>query len=142
MGAGDSSQATQRALLGHSRSGARGAAGDTYLLLDRSLRHVVQHLARGLGRGRLRTNWPVRRIEHGTSGALLHGPGGQRVHCRAVVVTVPLAQLQAGALAFSPPLPAAKRGALTRLKMSNAVKARVCVANAVQDLLAIGLLQR
>ena len=120
----------------------RAAAGDTYLLLDRSLRHVVQHLARGLGAARLRKNWPVRRVEHGTSGALLHGPGGQRVHCRAVVVTVPLAQLQAGALVFSPTLPAAKRGALARLKMSNAVKVRVCAIHAVRELLVTGLLQR
>ena len=126
----------------HPRSRMRAAAGDTYLLLDRSLRHVVQHLARGLGAGRLRTNWPVRRVEHGFNGALLHGPGGQRVHCRAVVVTVPLAQLQAGALVFSPTLPAAKRGALARLKMSNAVKVRVCAIHAVQELLVTGLLQR
>lgn len=142
MGAGASIRATQCTALHHPRSGVRAAAGDTYLLLDRSLRHVVQHLARGLGARRLRTNWPVHHIEHGTHGALLHGPGGQRVHCRAVVVTVPLAQLQAGALAFSPPLPAAKRGALARLKMSNAVKARLCAVNAVQQLLGIGLLQR
>ena len=109
------------------------AAGDTYLLLDRSLRHVVQHLARGLGRGRLRLNWPVRRIEHGVGGALLHGPAGQQLRCRAVVVTVPLAQLQAGAIAFSPPLPPAKRGAVARLKMSSAVKVRFCAVSQVLD---------
>ncbi len=84
---------------------------------------MVDHLAAGLQRN-LRLDWPVRRIEHGARGALLHGPGAQRVRCRAVVVAVPLAQLRAGAIAFSPPLPEAKRGALARLKMSNAVKAR------------------
>jgi len=114
--------------VGGGRAAARvtaGAAraGETYLLLDRSLRCVVDHLAAGLQRN-LRLAWPVRRIEHGARGALLHGPGAQRVRCRAVVVAVPLAQLRAGAIRFSPPLPDAKRGALARLKMSNAVKVR------------------
>ena len=92
------------------------------------------------GRGRLRANWAVRRIEHGADGALLHGPAGQQLRCRAVVVTVPLAQLQAGAIAFSPPLRPQQRGALARLKMSNAVKARVRAVLAGHA--ATGLLQR
>ncbi|KAK9823038.1 hypothetical protein WJX81_001999 [Elliptochloris bilobata] len=99
----------------------RWDSGETYLLLDRSLRHIVEHLARGLDH-RLRLNWPVRRIEHGAGGALLHGRAGQQLRCRAAVVTVPLAQLQAGTIAFAPALPAAKAGALARLNMSNAVK--------------------
>lgn len=113
-----------------------GLAGETYLLLDRSLRHVVEHLARGLV-GSLRLSWPVQRIEHGAGGVLLHGPAGQHVQCRAVVVTVPLVQLQSGAIAFSPALPAAKLGALSRLKMSNAVKVALpCVCASATMMLA------
>ena len=58
-------------------------AGDTYLILDRSLSTIVKHLQKGL-EGRIRINWPVSLVEYFDSGVLLHGPAGEGlglVHC-------------------------------------------------------------
>ncbi len=51
-------------------------AGDTYLILDRSLSTIVEHLQKGL-EGRIRTDWPVSLIEYSDTGVLLHGPSGE-----------------------------------------------------------------
>jgi hypothetical protein len=68
------------------------------------------------------TSFPVTSIQYGPSGALLTGPGGRQLRARTAVVTASLRVLQQGKVAFSPPLPAAKRGAIQRLRMGNAVK--------------------
>jgi hypothetical protein len=47
---------------------------------------------------------------------------GDVVECRHVIVTVPLLALQHETIRFSPALPASKTGAISRVKMSNAVK--------------------
>lgn len=97
------------------------AAGDAYLMLDRSLHSLVDFLAKPLA-GRIHTNWPVHRIAHDREGAVVFGPHGQRLSCRHVLVTASLAVLQSGMITFEPPLPQAKQGALARLRMSNAIK--------------------
>lgn len=51
-------------------------AGETYLILDRPLRAVLQHLARGLEESLL-LDWPVSAIEHDSHGATLYGPSGK-----------------------------------------------------------------
>lgn len=89
---------------------------------------VVDKLRQGLA---IRTRWPVSSISYDQGGAVLTGPDGARLGARKVVVTASLAVLQSGRLAFSPPLPADKQGALRRLRMGNAAKVRrarrVCV---------------
>ncbi len=47
---------------------------------------------------------------------------GSVVECRHVIVTVPILMLQQERIRFSPPLPADKTGAISRVKMSNAMK--------------------
>lgn len=90
---------------------------------------VVDKLRQGLA---IRTRWPVSSISYDQGGAVLTGPDGARLGARKVVVTASLAVLQSGRLAFSPPLPADKQGALRRLRMGNAAKVRraqhVCVS--------------
>jgi hypothetical protein len=82
---------------------------------------VVDKLRQGLA---IRTRWPVSNISYDQGGAVLTGPDGVRLGARKVVVTASLAVLQSGRLAFSPPLPADKQGALRRLRMGNAAKVR------------------
>lgn len=47
---------------------------------------------------------------------------GRQLHAKHVVVTVPLAILQAGVIAFEPPLPAEKRAAIDRIDMHGGLK--------------------
>lgn len=70
--------------------------GESYLLLDRSLRDLVTHLAAPLA-GRTRCGWPVSLVDWqpcgdlgggrsggsgcAPGGVVLHGPGGQVLHC-------------------------------------------------------------
>ncbi|PNH04269.1 putative polyamine oxidase 4 [Tetrabaena socialis] len=102
-------------------------SGETYLLMDRSLGEVIQHLAKGAD---VRTNWAVQSIEYGgpaaaqqqQGGVTIRAVDGRVVRCRAVVVTVALPILQQNLITFSPPLPPAKTAALSRLRMGNVVK--------------------
>lgn len=65
-------------------------AGESYLLLDRSLRSLVAHLAAPLAE-RLRCGWPVSLVSWqsgegrggsgGSGGVALHGPAGQTLQC-------------------------------------------------------------
>ena len=65
----------------------RTCAGESYLLLDQSLRELIAHLAAPLA-GRTRCSWPVSLVSWrpcsgggGGGGAVLHGPHGQLLHC-------------------------------------------------------------
>ena len=107
-----------------------GFAGDSYLLLDRSLQALIEHIAAPV-RDRILTSWPVSSVEqsaHLDGPLIVQGPGGQQLACRRVIVTVPLPVLQRGQLTFSPPLPQRKQEALARLRIGNAVKARLAAA--------------
>ncbi|KAK9804891.1 hypothetical protein WJX72_010512 [[Myrmecia] bisecta] len=99
----------------------RWDSGETYLVLDRSLRSIVEHLAEDL-HGSVRLSCPIHRIEHSAHGALLHGPEGVRIACQHVVVTVPVSLLQREQIVFAPALPEEKLAAIQRVKISNAVK--------------------
>ncbi|KAI8469401.1 MAG: amine oxidase-like protein [Monoraphidium minutum] len=94
-------------------------SGETYLIADQSMRVVVERLAEGLD---ILTGFPVTAVHYSASGAVLRGPGGRELRARKVIITAPLRVLQAGKIAFSPPLPAAKCDAIRRLRMGNAVK--------------------
>ncbi|QDZ19245.1 amine oxidase [Chloropicon primus] len=109
--------------------------GEKYLILDRPLSCLINNLAAGID---VRIKWQAKRIEYASSidkGTSLVTPRskgikrcsivnqqGERLQCDAVIVTVPLTILQDGDITFSPPLPLAKRGAISRIAMSTAVK--------------------
>ncbi|MBJ7332491.1 MAG: FAD-dependent oxidoreductase [Solirubrobacteraceae bacterium] len=91
--------------------------GETYdggddLLLRDSAFALVRRLARGV---MVRRSTPVARVERSASGAAVVTREGSRIRADGVVVTVPLGVLQAGAVAFDPPLPAPARRAIERL---------------------------
>ena len=46
------------------------------MVLDRSLRSIVQHLCRSLDH-MIVLDWPVSKVVHGPGGATLHGPAGE-----------------------------------------------------------------
>jgi hypothetical protein len=71
----------------------------------------------------IRTGFPVTSVRHGPAGAVLSGPSGAQLRARRVIVTAPLRVLQSGRIEFTPDLPQAKRDAIRRLRMGNAVKA-------------------
>ena len=96
--------------------------GEEYLILDRPISGITDHIARPV-EGNILLDWPVHSIEYGAQGALVCGRGGRKIRCLHVVVSVPLLVLQREDILFKPPLPEAKLGAMSRLKMSNAVKA-------------------
>ncbi|KAG2437442.1 hypothetical protein HXX76_006092 [Chlamydomonas incerta] len=100
-------------------------SGETYLLMDRSMGHVVNHLAQGAN---IRTNWAVAAIHYGSGaaggagGVTIQAEDGRVVRCKACLVTVALPVLQKGMIAFNPSLPAPKAAAISRIRMGNAVK--------------------
>ena len=99
--------------------------GEKYLLLDRSLNEVVDKLAEDLD---VVTDWQVRRVDcipsahPGAWRCEVTNQRGDRLRCRTLIVTAPLAVLQRGDIRFDPPLPADKRGAMSRVKMGAVMK--------------------
>ena len=61
--------------------------GEPYVLLDRSLHEVVKHIAKDLT-GKIRLSWPVETIEYSEAGAVVYGPGGARIKCAHVLVSM------------------------------------------------------
>lgn len=55
-------------------------AGDSYLVLDRPLSALVQHIAKTLNK-QIHCNCPVSRIQHDSDGALVSLYGGRYVMC-------------------------------------------------------------
>lgn len=94
-------------------------SGETYLLADQSMRAVVDKLAEGLT---IVTGLPITRVEHGPGGVTLRTACGRALRARAAVITASLGVLQSGKVEFAPPLPEAKRAAISRLRMGNAAK--------------------
>jgi monoamine oxidase len=83
-------------------------------------------MAEQLGEGRVRLAAPVRRIEHGPGGVVLHtdgaadGPGGLTVRARRAIVAVP--PTLAGRIAYDPPLPARRDQLTQRMPQGTVVK--------------------
>lgn len=75
---------------------------------------LVSEAAAGLD---IRTDWPVTRITQDPAGVTLTGADGQTLAGAVAIVTVPLGVLQAGAIAFDPPLPDEKTAAISALGM-------------------------
>lgn len=80
---------------------------------------VLAVLATGLD---TRLNTPVAAVRWAADGAAVETAAGESWHARHVVVTLPLAVLQAGVVAFEPPLPAPQQAALAALAMPPAMK--------------------
>ena len=82
---------------------------------------LVDALAHGLD---VRLGHVVRAIEYGgaTGGAAAVVTDRGRFEADAVVCTLPLGVLKAGSVEFTPPLPAAKQDAISRLGMGNLTK--------------------
>ena len=110
----------------------RWDAGEAYLVSDRPLSDVAAHMAVRLPAGCVRTGWAVAGVRvvggggegtgHEPSSVVLTGPGGQTLTASTAIIAVPLAVLKAGRIAFDPPLPPAKRGAMARLRVGQACK--------------------
>lgn len=75
---------------------------------------LVSEAAAGLD---IRTGWPVTRITQDAAGVTITGADGQTLSGAIAIVTVPLGVLQAGAIAFDPPLPDEKTAAISALGM-------------------------
>ena len=96
-------------------------SGETYLVPDRPLSALVDHLAAGVPT--IRARWPVERVCANDKGEYveLTGPAGT-LRARRVIMTIPLALLQRNRVAFDPPLPPAKTDAIARLRVGAAIK--------------------
>ena len=70
-----------------------------------------------LGGYEIRTSTPVARIAHDADRVVVTTVAGESITADRVLVTVPLGVLQAGSIAFDPPLPDAKRRSIDRLGM-------------------------
>jgi monoamine oxidase len=83
-------------------------------------------MAEQLGAERLRLGAPVRRIEHGPGGVVLHagGPGGEEnglmVRARRAIVAIP--PTLAGRIAYDPPLPARRDQLTQRMPQGTVIK--------------------
>ncbi len=86
-------------------------SGETDFRITDGYARLIDGMADGLD---VRLNTPVERIVWGAEGVRVHAAGAVFA-ADAVVVTVPLALLQRGAIAFDPPLPPAKTRAITAL---------------------------
>lgn len=83
--------------------------GDAWL--PAGLQHLLERMAVGLD---LRLGATVTEVAETPAGVRLSGPWGM-LATDAVIVTAPVAVLQAGGIAFEPPLPPAHRAALAAL---------------------------
>lgn len=75
---------------------------------------LVSEAAAGLD---IRTGWPVASVTQGATGVTVTAADGQTLTGAVAIVTVPLGVLQAGAIAFDPPLPEEKTVAISALGM-------------------------
>ncbi|MEV8251019.1 FAD-dependent oxidoreductase [Microbacterium sp. NPDC076768] len=86
--------------------------GDEVIFL-RGYDEIPRRIGAGLD---IRLNTAVTRVNRGSEGVVVHA-GGETYAADRVVVTVPLGVLQSGAIEFSPALPDAVAGPISRLGM-------------------------
>jgi monoamine oxidase len=98
-----------RWLFGGSGGDGRSPFGD---LPDGGYRTLIAALAIGVP---LRTGAVVTAVEHDSEGVLVRTSDGAVERGSHVVVTLPLGVLKQGSVTFSPPLPAERVGAISRL---------------------------
>lgn len=98
--------------------------GESYLIMDRSMKAVADVMAQGVN---IRVNCPIVHVEYAAEGTpgprvTLHAKDGRKIRCMATIITVPLRILQDKVMTFSPQLPAEKQGAIDRIRMGNVIK--------------------
>ncbi|BFI42826.1 protein MpOMT24 [Marchantia polymorpha subsp. ruderalis] len=94
--------------------------GDTYIILDRPLSSVVNHVARNLN---IRLDWAVKQVEHLEGGNFrLRSQDGRTLRADFVILAVPVTTLQQSLITFHPPLPEGKLRAAKAIGMSNVMK--------------------
>ena len=75
----------------------------------------------------LRLTTPVQAVEYTEEGVKVATEAGEVVEGDAVIVTVPLGCLKAGAIRFSPPLPGWKLQAIRNVGFGNLNKVSCCI---------------
>jgi polyamine oxidase len=93
-------------------------------------RLVVEHLAQSLD---IHTDQPVRRIDQGPDGVTVHAASNTFTGTHAIV-TVPLGVLKVAAIAFDPPLAAARTDAIARVGFGALEKVVLAYERAVWQL--------
>jgi monoamine oxidase len=93
--------------------------GDADFRIAKGYSSLSHHLAREL---QIRLAEPVDRVTWNASGARVATTAGSTLETRKIVITVPLAQLQRGAIRFEPPLTLDKQNAINRLGAGHIVK--------------------
>lgn len=118
-----------------------GTLGPRERLVTGGYDRIARHFARGLD---VRTNSAVTRIEHGGRQVRVHATGHPVLEVDAVIVTVPVAVLRAGAITFDPPLPGRWRDALERVGMAHLEKValRFEEDSFLEDLDVLGVIDR
>ena len=99
-------------------------AGEEYLVLDKPLSALTNHLRTSSG-VRVLTQWPVVSIDYSKPIIRVRSQYSKTIHCTRVIITVPLKMLQQEDIHFVPRLPTSKQGAIDRLRMSNAIKVHI-----------------
>lgn len=70
----------------------------------------------------IRLNAPVQRVVWGPEGVTFTLASGEQIMAKAAIITLPLAVLKAGSVAFEPPLPEPQQRAIAALAMEPAMK--------------------
>mmetsp|Transcript_13797 Transcript_13797/g.38880 ORF Transcript_13797/g.38880 Transcript_13797/m.38880 type:complete len:300 (-) Transcript_13797:457-1356(-) len=109
-------------------SRASSSCSHRYLVLSGAcLQDVMDELSIGLD---VRCGWTVTRIELASSGGVtLCSVDGRRLSAQRVIVSVPLALLQRGTIAFDPPLPPAHKETIRSIKVGNALKVLILLSH-------------
>ena len=125
--AGDAARISAKEL---SRERAQSTNGDTNFHLDAGYAQVPAALATDLN---IRLATPVLRVAYDATGVTLNLASGETLWANTALITVPLGVLQAGSLAFDPPLPAEKRAAIGAIDMGHVTKLALWFADAFWD---------
>jgi polyamine oxidase len=108
---GDYGEEPEHISLRHWQDDEEYAGGDWRL--PRGYGELVDRLADGFD---IRLDCVVRRIEYGRSNVVVETRAGEVFAARRAIVTLPLGVLQAGSVAFDPPLPDRKLEAIRGLR--------------------------
>lgn len=98
--------------------GAPSAGNGDYRIVE-GYNGIHDHLAAGLD---IRLETVVTAIDWGADGVTVRTASGANYTASRAVVTLPIGVLQAGRVAFTPPLPADKQAAIAALKMGAGLK--------------------
>lgn len=115
----DAADPGEISVLARAEQARRWHAGVGNFRILEGYARVVEALAAGLD---VRLNTQVSTVRWQAGAVVVETRDGQRFEAARAVVTLPLGVLQAGGVAFDPPLPPAKQTAIARLRMGPVVK--------------------